>query len=258
MVTASLEPRGRVGFGLLSALLHVAALASVVVLMRVSALPRPPDQPTLEVIFEPPGEAPAAEPVAEAPPPPPQVQAPEPPQPEATTPELSTPVAEPEQKPPETPPPPTIAPEPVRPPPKPVTKPVVKPSPVKIAPVQAVHRDPPVAVPQPVAPPVMAPPLAAPAAVDGGWQASVAGWLASRKTYPEEARQHGEEGRVVVRFTVDRSGHVIEVNIVGSSGSEQLDAATIALLRNASLPAFPPSMPQARITITTSVRYTLR
>jgi hypothetical protein len=32
----------------------------------------------------------------------------------------------------------------------------------------------------------------------------------------------------------------------------------LALVRSATLPAFPPTMPQARITITTSVRYTLQ
>ena len=40
--------------------------------------------------------------------------------------------------------------------------------------------------------------------IDPEWQASVFGWLASRKSYPEEARRRGEEGRVAVRFTVDR------------------------------------------------------
>jgi protein TonB len=242
----------------------MAVLASVIGLMRVSLPPRLLDEPAVEMVFEPANEAPAAERVSEASPrpSPPRVQAPEPspepPQPEATAPEPTPPVVEPEQEPPEPPPPPTIASEPVRPPPKPARKQLVKPLPAKIAPVQAVHRDPPPAVLRTVGPPVMAPTPAAPATVDGGWPASVADWLASRKTYPEEARRQGEEGRVVIRFTVDRSGHVIEANIVGSSGSERLDAATLALLRNASLPAFPQSMPQARMTITTSVRYTLR
>jgi periplasmic protein TonB len=254
-ITISPKPVGRVRFGLLSVLLHMAALASVIVLMRVSALPRPPEEPAAEMVFEPPAEVPAAAPVVDAPPP--QVQAPEPPepsQPEAPTSEPMPLKAQPSLE----PPPPTIVPEPIRPPPTPVRKPLVKPSSAQVAPAQAVHRNPPITVPGPVAPAPTVPPPAAPALVDSGWQASLAGWLASRKTYPEEARQHGEEGRVVVRFTIERSGHVIEANIVGSSGSERLDDATLALLRNATLPAFPPSMPQARITITTSVRYTLR
>jgi len=109
------------------------------------------------------------------------------------------------------------------------------------------------ASPQTAAPP----PVSAPA-VDPSWQASVFGWLASRKTYPEEARRQGEEGRVAIRFTIDRSGRVLDAAIVSASGSQHLDEAALALLRQASLPPFPATMAQARITITTTMRYSLR
>jgi protein TonB len=134
--------------------------------------------------------------------------------------------------------------------PKPVTKqPVTRPAPAQVPQ--------PVAIARPdVAPATTAQPTAS--QVDGAWQSLVASWLVAHKSYPEEARRRGEEGRVVVRFTVDRSGQVIETAIVGSSGSEQLDAAAITLLRSAVLPVFPPSMTQARVTITTSMRYSLR
>jgi protein TonB len=94
--------------------------------------------------------------------------------------------------------------------------------------------------------------------VDPAWRASLAGWLAARKAYPEEARRRGEEGNVTVRFTVDRSGRVVEAAIVGGSGSVLLDQAALGLLRQAALPAFPAAMPQTRITITTTMRYSLR
>jgi TonB family protein len=88
---------------------------------------------------------------------------------------------------------------------------------------------------------------------------SIGNWLvASRKTYPEEARRCGEEDRIVIRFTVDRGGRVQGAAIVGTSGSERLDATALKLLRHASLPAFPVSMAQARIVITTTMRYSLR
>jgi protein TonB len=86
----------------------------------------------------------------------------------------------------------------------------------------------------------------------------VSGWLAARKTYPEEARRRGEEGHVSIRFTVDRSGRVMEAAIVTPSGSALLDEAALNLLRLAVLPAFPADMTQERITITTTVRYSLR
>jgi protein TonB len=115
-------------------------------------------------------------------------------------------------------------------------------------------------LPQPNAmllPQTIAPPVAAPV-VDPSWQASVFGWLASRKTYPEEARRRGEEGRVAIRVTIDRSGRVVDAAIVSASGSQRLDEAALALLRQASLPPFPAAMAQARITITTTMRYSLR
>jgi periplasmic protein TonB len=86
----------------------------------------------------------------------------------------------------------------------------------------------------------------------------VSGWLAARKIYPEEARRRGEEGNVSIRFTVDRSGRVLETTIVTRSGSALLDEAALNLLRQAALPAFPADMTQERITITTTIRYSLR
>jgi protein TonB len=103
-----------------------------------------------------------------------------------------------------------------------------------------------------------APASAAPLIIDASWQASVAGWLASHKTYPEVAQQRGEEGRVMIRFTIDRSGRVVDASLVGASGSALLDTAAMALVKGASFPPFPSSMAQERITITTAVRYTLR
>jgi protein TonB len=94
--------------------------------------------------------------------------------------------------------------------------------------------------------------------VERGWQQAVSGWLSSRKTYPEAARQRGEEGAVAVRFTVDRSGRVMDAAIVKASGSALLDDAALGLLRHAVLPAFPPDMTQSSITITTTMRYSLR
>ena len=107
---------------------------------------------------------------------------------------------------------------------------------------------------------VTAPAPVTPAApvIDRSWEAAVFGSLAARKTYPEEARRRGEEGRVAVRFTVDRSGHVMEAAIVSPSGSALLDEAALGLLRQAVLPPFPAGMTEARITITTTMRYSLR
>lgn len=113
---------------------------------------------------------------------------------------------------------------------------------------------------QPVQPIASAEPAPRPAvaAIDPSWQAALLGWLASRKTYPEEALRRGDQGLVSIRFTVDRFGHVLEKAVVGGSGFPRLDEAALAMLRQGALPAFPAAMIQPRVTITTTIRYLLR
>jgi protein TonB len=94
--------------------------------------------------------------------------------------------------------------------------------------------------------------------MDRGWVTAVSAWLAAHRSYPEQARERGDEGNVSVRFTVDRYGRVRQATIVRPSGSALLDEAALELLRNAIFPAFPPNMTEAQVTITTSIRYSLR
>jgi protein TonB len=81
--------------------------------------------------------------------------------------------------------------------------------------------------------------------------------LAAHKSYPQEARRRGEQGNVVLRFVVERSGRVAEVAVVRGSGSSILDAAAEALLRNAALPAFPAAMSQPSVVVTVQLRFAL-
>ena len=94
--------------------------------------------------------------------------------------------------------------------------------------------------------------------VDRTWQAAVSAWIAARKPYPEEAQRRGEEGNVLVRLTIDRSGRVLEATVVKASGSVLLDEAALRLLGQATLPAFPADMTFPRVTIMTTMRYSLR
>ncbi len=103
-----------------------------------------------------------------------------------------------------------------------------------------------------------APDAAATAAAGAAWRAGLSAWLREHTIYPDAARRDGEQGRVVVRFTVDRAGQVLDVALVGSSGSASLDQAAQAMLRGARLPAFPTAMAQAQTTITVPIRYTLQ
>ena len=241
-VTPSSWPARRATFGLSSLLLHLLAIGLLSCVIAKLAPPDRSQEASVEMVFEaapaglpPPEELP--EPVAEAQPPPP---------PDMTPPDTSPPDLSP-------PPEPSPAPAMEHPPPRP--KPPPRPTPRIVRPQPALQP----AEPAPASAPVTAPAAAQrPPAVDPGWQSSVASWLASHKNYSDDARRRGDLGRVVIRFTVDRSGHVLDAEVVSSAGSSRLDDATLAMLRGATLPAFPPTMTNERGTVTTSVRYTLR
>jgi protein TonB len=79
------------------------------------------------------------------------------------------------------------------------------------------------------------------------------------KRYPEQARRLRQEGRVKVRFTIDRRGRVISQQIVVSSGHALLDREVEAMLRRASpLPAIPASLSKSRLTLTLPIVFNLR
>jgi periplasmic protein TonB len=90
------------------------------------------------------------------------------------------------------------------------------------------------------------------APVSPGWNSLFSAWLAARKTYPEAARRHGEQGSVTLRFKVAVDGRVLDVALVTGSGSPVLDEAAEALLHNATLPA-----PHTEISRTVRLRYRL-
>ena len=52
-----------------------------------------------------------------------------------------------------------------------------------------------------------------------------------RPEYPAGARRRGEEGAVTCRLTIERSGRVLDVQLVTSSGFPDLDAAALHALR---------------------------
>jgi TonB family protein len=60
-----------------------------------------------------------------------------------------------------------------------------------------------------------------------------------------------------VRFTVNRGGQVLDVQLLSGTGSVILDEAVQRLLRDAHLPPFPPGMDQPQVTVTLQIRYAL-
>ncbi|HTC09046.1 MAG TPA: energy transducer TonB [Acetobacteraceae bacterium] len=252
-------------------LLHVAVGAVVLTAVRLAVAPPPSGNHTIALVFAP---APRAAPPVPRAPTPTVVQPPDIPAPPVSSPPPMAPVLPPEQPPPPLPaavppPPPALTaaqPPPASPPPRvPLKQPPVRPHPVASAPghplVSASARPrapaPPSApTPAPAGNPAPVRPAAlAPIAVD--WQRALASWLAAHKTYPDEARRDGDEGNVVLRFTVDRSGRVLSVERIGTNAPAVLGVAAEAMLRGAIVPPFPDTMPQDRITITVRVHYAL-
>lgn len=273
-----------------SVLGHVVAIGLMLVWLPERPLP-PPDEPSgVQMVFETPSESPLpkTEPIAvETPPspapvaePPPVLEAPAvPPLPEPPPVAVPSPEFPPTEPPPMEPPPTGPSSEPAVPalpepppaapaPPLPRSPSVERPKhPLRAQPrPHSVVRSPSTehtpapragtAAPAPAQTPT--PPAEAPAApISSTWQTALAAWFASHKTYPEAARRSGAEGTAVLRFTVARSGRVLDVAVARGTGSAILDAAAEALVHGATLPPFPAGMSQGSVTVTVQIHYSL-
>jgi protein TonB len=155
------------------------------------------------------------------------------------------------------PPPPAKAQQ--RPPPRPARQVVAHPAAHAIAAPTRLAALPPPEASSP-APPAGSPASAsspAAASVAADWRSELARWLAAHRSYPASARRRGQQGRATVRFTVARDGKVLDVELVRGTGSESLDDAARTLFQAASLPPFPSTMPQQRVTVTVQISYQL-
>jgi periplasmic protein TonB len=132
-------------------------------------------------------------------------------------------------------------------------------------PSQAVVAPPEEPKPQPIEQP-KPPSPAVPARVKGGaprvessWQTALVRHLQQYKRYPSEAQSRGDEGVVQLSFTVDRTGHVLNREIVRSSGHRELDNEVMSMIERAQpLPPFPATMPQAKLELTVPIRFSLQ
>lgn len=71
------------------------------------------------------------------------------------------------------------------------------------------------------------------------WQKELLAHLNKFKHYPDDRSQQSAE--IVVRLTLDRTGHVVGANIAKSSGDAAFDSAAIAMVEKANpVPAPPP------------------
>jgi protein TonB len=230
-------------------LLHVAA--GLYLLWRPIALDAGnPSPPAIMIDL-----APAPSPPQPAPPIPvpepavePQVQPLVPPPPLPPMPDIPLPKVEP-----------SPAPRPAVVIPKP--PPQVKPKPAEHPPQVKAEQPPPPAAPAVTAPPApaAAPPAGNPGATRASWQAQLVAWLERYKRYPRLAQEQRQEGVVYLRFTMDRTGHVLSAQIEKGSGFTLLDEEVTALIQRAQpLPAPPPEVPGAQLVLTLPVQFSVR
>ena len=107
---------------------------------------------------------------------------------------------------------------------------------------------------------------AEPARVKGGapqiatsWETSLIKHLEQFKRYPSEAQSRGEEGVVMLSFSVDRTGHVLAHRVVQSSGYPELDSEVMTMIDRAQpLPPFPADMAQDRLDLTVPIKFSLK
>ncbi len=79
--------------------------------------------------------------------------------------------------------------------------------------------------------------------IEAAYLAALQARLERYKDYPRPAQRRGEEGTVLLRFTINRYGMVVEHAIVQSSGFQSLDNSVEHMIRRAQpLPAIPREM----------------
>lgn len=151
--------------------------------------------------------------------------------------------------------------------------------PIPRPPVQMrVQADAPEAVNIPVSPPVQraaerqtpapattapvsrpAPPSPSASTSPQDWKTRVLAHLDSKKRYPPAAQRLRQDGVVLIRFTMDRSGRVLTSRIERGSGRALLDREALAMLQRAQpLPAPPDEVPGATLELVTPVEFFLR
>jgi len=132
-----------------------------------------------------------------------------------------------------------------------------EPSQAVIAPPE--EQQPPIEQQKPPAPAVPARVKGGAPRVESSWQTALVRHLQQYKHYPSDAQSRGEDGVVLLSFTVDRTGHVLARQIVRSSGHRELDNEVISMVERAQpLPPFPSSMTQAKLDLTVPIRFSLR
>ena len=87
------------------------------------------------------------------------------------------------------------------------------------------------------------------------WMGKLKQWWDQHSFYPKEASQTNEGGNVKVHIVIAPDGQVTSIEVVQGSGLSVLDAAAVAVFRNAHLPPFPPGTPAQPADIVVTLHY---
>jgi len=105
-------------------------------------------------------------------------------------------------------------------------------------------------------PPPPQPPRASPSAAQSAdWHARVLGQLNAVKAYPASARARRQQGVALLRLVLDRTGRVLSVALVESSGFALLDREAVAIPRRATIPAPPDDITGQQIELVVPVEF---
>lgn len=112
------------------------------------------------------------------------------------------------------------------------------------------------AAPPPAAAPPAKPVGGPPSEKPADWQSRVLAHLNAVKAYPSSARARRQQGVVLIRFTLDRTGAVLAVALAQTSGFALLDREALTLPRRASpLPQPPEDVKGQRIELVVPVEF---
>lgn len=106
--------------------------------------------------------------------------------------------------------------------------------------------------PHPLPSPAAAPPAAS------RYGAILLAWLERYRDYPRAARLRRQEGEVLLRLTIDRTGRLLGAEIARPSGFDLLDQAALETVRRATpMPAIPADEPGERLILLVPVLFAL-
>jgi protein TonB len=92
-------------------------------------------------------------------------------------------------------------------------------------------------------------------ASNAAWMGKLKQWWDQHSYYPKEASLTNEGGNVRVHIVIAPDGEVTLIEVVQSSGLSVLDAAAVAVFRNAHLPPFPPGTPAQPADVVVTLHY---